>query len=188
MSIAWWRKAAGVVLVIASFTGCGDVENEPGSPTGTLCFDYFQRCVYPLALDTQLSADVDNDGVFETVKRCSDAGCHSQAGNSGGGLLLYQGAATIPVVAPADPANPPPMYFNFISAKGRTDLNNARQSPILQKPLVEVSHGGGRVFVTDQDAAARQLSFWISNRVPAGGDEFAPFCTTLFAAGNTCQP
>jgi hypothetical protein len=57
----------------------------------------------------------------------------------------------------------------------------------LRKPLVEVSHGGGRVFVSDQDSAARQLLFWITNPAPAGGDEFSPQCANLFAA-NLCQP
>ena len=187
MKMGWGTMVKGALLA-ATLVGCGEVENEQGSPTGTLCFDYFQRCVYPLALDTQLPVDVNNDGIFESVKRCSDSGCHDQAGTSGGGFRLHQGSATIPLVPLSDPANPPPMYVNFISAKGRTDINSARQSPILQKPLVEVSHGGGRVFVTDQDTPARHLEFWISNRVPAGGDEFAPFCATLFAVGNTCQP
>lgn len=181
------RAAAGAALAVL-LAACGEVQNEPGSPAGTLCFDYFQQCVYPLALDTQLPVDQDNNGTFESVKRCSDSGCHLSGGSSGGALRLSQGAATIPLTLPSDPNNVPPMFTNFLSAKGQTDLNSGRQSALLRKPLFEVNHGGGRVFVSDNDAAARQISFWINNRVPAGGDEFASFCTTLFAAGNTCQP
>jgi hypothetical protein len=174
-------------LLTLMLGGCGQAENTPGSPTGTLCFDYFQRCVYPLALDAQLAVDTNNDGVFESVKRCSDSGCHESGGNSGGGLRLTTGAAQV-ALTPVDTARQSPMYVNFLSAKGRTDLVNARASTLLKKPLFEVNHGGGKVFVNDQDSAAQHISFWITNRVPAGGDEFSAQCTALFAAGNTCQP
>ena len=184
-----WGRSVGTALFLAVLAGCGKVENEAGSPTGTLCFDYFQRCVYPLALDTQLPVDKDNDGNFEDLKRCSSSGCHDSAGSTGGGLRLTPGLSTINLnTTPADQVRGTPMHTTFLSAKGRADLNNPRLSALLQEPLFEVNHGGGRVFVSDQDAAARQISYWIGNRVQAGGDEFAPFCATLFAAGGTCQP
>jgi hypothetical protein len=186
LSIKVVRVGVGLLWLCLA-AGCGKTENEQGSPVGTLCFDYFQQCVYPIALDAQLAVDLDNNGSFESVRRCSDSGCHNSSGNSGGGLRLTPNLSPVPLT-PSDQARLTQMYINFLSAKGRADLTDPRQSPLLKEPLFEVNHGGGRVFVSDQDNAARQLSYWINNRVPGGGDEFAPFCATLFAAGNTCQP
>lgn len=176
-------RSAGMALLLTALVGCGQIENEPGSPAGTLCFDYFQRCVYPLALDMPLPVDTNNDGIFEPPLTCSNSNCHASTG-TGGGLVLTPGSS--PVIASAAQARGTPMHTNFISAKGRADLTNPRGSALLQKPLFEVNHGGGRIFMSDQDAAAQQILFWISNRVPPGGDEFAPSCATLFNAG-LCQ-
>src|SRR3954466_3901599 len=105
-SVVRERPAMWVVLMLM-LGGCGHAENTPGSPSGTLCFDYFQRCVYPLTLDAQLPVDTDNNGTFESVKRCADSGCHESGGNSGGGLRLSSGAAQVPLT-PADTARQSP--------------------------------------------------------------------------------
>ena len=120
----------GASLLAIVLVGCGKAENEAGSPTGTLCFDYFQQCVYPLALDTQLPVDTDNNGTFESVKRCSDSGCHDSGGSTGGGLRLSASASTVP--ANATDALGTAMHINFVSAKGRADLNDPRLSALLQ--------------------------------------------------------
>jgi hypothetical protein len=169
------------LLLTFLLAGCGQVENTAGSPAGTLCFDYFQRCVYPVVLDAPLPVDENNDGVFESTKRCSNSGCHESPGTSGGALQLYPNVAVVSVSDP-DAARQSLMYINFLSAKGRTDLANERNSPLLQKPLVEVDHRGGRVFVSDQDAAAQRLLFWIQNRPAVGSDEFSTTCSNLSAA------
>lgn len=173
--------------------GCGQAQNESGSPAGTLCFDYFQRCVYPQALNTPFPVDVNNDGVFESTKSCASGDCHGGS-TSGGGLQLTENAATVDLATVTleelRALGAYPMYRNFIAAKGRADLNNPRQSPLVQKPLVEVDHNGGRVFVDDQDPAVRQMLYWVSNRVPLGGNELSGFCATLFVGGvpGQCQP
>lgn len=184
MKHGWGIAGACAVAATLLLAGCGKTENQEGSPTGTLCFDYFQRCVYPLALDTQLAVDTNNDGVFESLKRCSDSGCHDAGGSTGGGLRLTSGAATVNPTA-AD-ALGTAMHINFLSAKGRADLNNASESALLREPLFRDNHGGGRVFATDQNPAAQQILYWIQRRAPLGGDEFSPTCANLFDAGQ-CQ-
>lgn len=185
------RQTLAVVSAICALillNGCDPVENSPGSPEGTLCFDYFQRCVYPLALDATLPIDRDNDGIFEAVNSCSASGCHQEPGTSGGALRIAPGQPPVDLnTLTADQVRQTAIYTTFISVKGTANINAPRQSDLLRKPLVEVSHGGGRIFVSDQDSAARQLLFWISNPAPAGGDEFSPQCANLFA-GNLCQP
>ena len=162
---------------LISLNGCGPVENSPGSPEGTLCFDYFQRCVYPLALEAA------------SPFACSAAGCHKEPGNSGGALRITPGQAPVDLnILTAAEVRLTAIHSTFLSVKGVANINSPRLSDLLRKPLVEVSHGGGRIFVSDQDSAARQLLFWVTNPAPVGGDEFSAQCANLFAAGNLCQP
>lgn len=184
-----WLVNVAVIGALLMLSACDPVENTPGSPSGTLCFDYFQRCVYPLVLDAALPIDRNNDGIFEAVNTCSASGCHLDPGTSGGALRIKPGLAPVDLstmtVAQVQATD---IYVSFKSVKGSADINSPRQSNLLRKPLVEVSHGGGRIFASDQDSAARQLSFWVTNRAPAGGNEFSAQCANLFAAGNLCQP
>lgn len=181
-------KAIGASLIATIVVGCGQAPNQAGSPSGTLCYDYFQRCVYPLALDAVLAVDRDNDGVFDDTRSCSDSACHAQTGVTGGALRLTPGEAIVDLSsATVAQVRASPMYDNFVHAMGRTDLNNPRQSNLLRKPLLEITHGGGRVFVTDQDAAAQQILFWATNRVTGTADEFAASCANLFLPGQQCQ-
>lgn len=184
-----WLAHVVVICALSPLSGCDPVENTPGSPTGTLCFDYFQRCVYPLALDAALPIDRNNDGVFEAINTCSASGCHQEPGTSGGALRVAPGLTPVDLnTMTVDQVRATTLYATFKSVTGSADIDSPRQSNLLRKPLVEVSHGGGRVFASDQDSAARQLLFWITNRAPAGGDEFSAQCASLFAAGNLCQP
>jgi len=172
-----WLANVAVISALSLLSACDPVENTPGSPSGTLCFDYFQRCVYPQALD--IAAPI----------ACSSSGCHQEPGNSGGALRIA------PRLSPVDLSTTTPdqvramaIYSTFKSVTGSANLESPRQSNLLRKPLVEVVHGGGRIFTSDQDSAARQLLYWITNRAPAGGDEFSAQCASLFAPGNLCQP
>jgi hypothetical protein len=183
--------AVGAVAVLA--VGCGStdpVDTSEGPPGGTLCFDYFQRCVNPV-FTTTLPLDQNNDGFFETVNTCAASGCHLNPGSAGGSLKIDPNAQVVDL---SDPLNTPDvvrattMYGNFLSAKGASDLNTPRQSFLLKKPLVEVLHGGGRVFASENDSSAQQFLYWISNRVPQGANEFSSQCAALFAPGNACQP
>lgn len=181
----WFLPAAAGLL-----SACGPVDVTQGPPGGTLCFDYFQQCVNPV-FDATLPI-YDQNGIVIGNNTCSASGCHQNPGSAGGSLKITPSALTVMVsgaMTDADKATvrATPMYGNFLSAKGGADLNTPRQSFLLKKPLVEVLHGGGRVFVNDQDPNARQFLFWITNRVPQGGDEFHAQCATLFATGGTCQ-
>jgi hypothetical protein len=166
------------ICALISLNGCDPVENSPGSPEGTLCFDY------PLGLEAA------------SPFACSAAGCHYQPadpdappGTSGGALRITPGQSSVDLnILTADQVRQTAIHRTFLSVKGAANINSPRQSNLLRKPLVEVSHGGGRIFVSDQDSAARQLLFWVTNPAPVGGDEFSAQCANLFAAGNLCQP
>jgi hypothetical protein len=80
----------------------------------------------------------------------------------------------------ADPKNTPElvrqsaMYKNFYSAQGEVVFGSPTQSRLLAKPrLLNVLHGGGQVFTSDQDPAVRRIAYWISRPVPQGQDEFS---------------
>jgi hypothetical protein len=77
------------------------------------------------------------------------------------------------------------MYANFLSAKGSANVNDPRQSFLIKKPLVEVFHGGARIFADDTARGISEMQHWISQAVD---DEFSAQCASLFVAppSTTC--
>jgi predicted small lipoprotein YifL len=177
-------------LVLAGLTACGGsgngdplsnpplVTNAPGaSGQSTLSYAYFQRCINPVFLEP---LPITLNGVA-TTNSCSNAGCHANATGSGGAFRII--ASATPLVV-ADPANgvtgsttatiqASDMYKNFISAEGEVVVNTPAQSLIVEKPLLlNVQHGGGRIFASEQDPHVKLLEYWISHPTPAGTGEF----------------
>ena len=84
------------------------------------------------------------------------------------------------------------MYKNYYSSLGETVVGNPVQSRLLNKPLVRsVLHGGGLIFGTPEDAAAKTFRYWINRPMPQGQDEFSSAADTMFtpanAATGTCN-
>lgn len=162
------------------------MENPPGGSGHTLCFAYFQQCVNDI-FDTSLPIDYDNNGTIDATNTCSGAGCHDNASGTGGAFRVIPHATpvSLPVTNPAAVRGPPAtdIYRNFYSAQGASDIGSPAESRMLTKPLVEVLHGGGRVFFSRQDTHAQQLLYWISHPAPEGKDEFCAECEALFVGG-----
>ncbi len=60
-------------------------------------------------------------------------------------------------------------------------IGNPAQSRLLVKPLVlNVLHGGGLVFPSENDPNVKLIKYWISHPAPAGQDEFSPATYTMF--------
>jgi hypothetical protein len=150
--------------------------NNPSRVAGQkLSFAYFQRCVNPL-LTTPLP--IQNSSVTAT---CASGGCHDQTNGSGGALRLVGGA--LPVSLTLDPAQlvASDMYKNYYSSAGVSVAGAPAQSLLLNKPLVRgVLHGGGTVFNSADDVAAKTFSYWINRPVPQGQDEFSSAANTMF--------
>jgi len=164
--------AALAALVVA----CGeDVQQGDAPSQTTLCFDYFQRCVYPQALNALLPVDQNLDGIYETTARCSNSGCHNASGNSGGGFRMGQDTPTISIALPVDQIQASPMYANFLAAKGFANLAQPPGSKILQEPSAQVSHGGGRIFTGTGDPNYQLLLNWI-NTQPTDGNTLSSTC------------
>jgi len=163
--------AALAALVVA----CGEDVKEGQAPSQTtLCFDYFQQCVYPQVLNAVLPVDQNLDGFYETTARCSNSGCHNAAGNSGGGFRMGQNTPTVSIALPVDQIQTSPMYANFLAAKGFSNLGQPPGSKILQEPSAQVSHGGGRI-LTVGDANYNLLLNWI-NTQPTDGNSLSSTC------------
>lgn len=184
----------GLAACIATMqlAGCGGggnanpLDNPPvvNNPVGTsgqkLSFVYFQKCINPIFL-AQLQ--VNNGGTIST-NTCASSGCHDDTSGTGGAFRVVQSAQQVDL---ADPANTPDavrttdMYKNFYSAQGSVVIGSAAQSRLLLKPLVRnVLHGGGLIFLDDDDPNARLIQYWISRPVPAGADEFSATAANMF--------
>ena len=170
----WWVSGL-VVCTIGAVSACGKVAQAPGSSGKTLCFDYYQRCVNPVFSDVQLYGAVPT-----ATSNCSASGCHQAGVGPGGALKIHPGLSAAPLTTPAQDRTTQ-MYANFLSAKGSSNLGSPRQSFLLKKPLVEVFHGGARIFPDDTVRGTREFEFWISQNVD---DEFSAQCALL----TTCQP
>ena len=67
------------------------------------------------------------------------------------------------------------------SAQGVTVFGSPIQSRLFDKPLVlNVLHGGGRIFASQDDPNAKLISYWISHPVPNGQDEFSTSSYSMF--------
>ena len=196
------RRGAFASLFVgaALLGGCGggnplsnppDVTNTAGSGGDSLSFAYFQRCIFPIFL-AQLP--ITQNGVTST-NTCSGGGCHDSNTGTGGALRVVVAAQVIDLTDAANTADvirATDMYKNFYSAQGVTVPGTPLQSRLFQKPLLlNVLHGGGRIFLSQDDPDAKLISYWISHPVPNGQDEFSISSYSMFTpadpATGTCN-
>lgn len=170
----WWVSGL-VVCAIGAVSACGKVEQAPGSSGKTLCFDYYQRCVNRVFDDVQMFGALPS-----ATSNCSASGCHQAGVGPGGALKIHPSEPMVSTTVPAQ-ARMTQMYANFLSAKGSSNLGSPRQSFLIKKPLVEVFHGGAKIFPDANARGVREYEFWVSQNVD---DEFSAQCATLI----TCQP
>lgn len=191
------RPAAIASLAAAALlASCGggnplsnpDSVQNPGQTTGQkLSFIYFQKCVNPIY---SLQLQVNQNGVT-TTNTCASGGCHDTNTGTGGALRLIGSAAPIAVPNPNDAsavaaARASDMYKNFYSSQGATVIGAPGESRLLEKPMLQVLHGGGQIFFDANDPNAKRISFWISRPMPQGQDEFSIAGNSMLAANGDC--
>ena len=182
------RGAALLAAGVLASCGGGDGSNPLGNPAtvsnpaGTtsgqkLSFAYFQRCVMPV-LSAQLPVTV--NGVT-SIASCAAGGCHDNINGTGGALRLTSSAVVVDLNNTADVIRASEMYRNFYSSQGETLIGGPQSSRLLNKPLVRtVLHGGGLIFVDEDEPNARIIRYWITRPMPAGQDEFSSAAANLF--------
>ena len=183
-------------LAMLGTAGCGGgaldnadtVANPPGGSGQKLSFVYFQRCVFPV-LNTPLPVNI---GGVITTNTCAAGGCHDNATGTGGALRLVGSAAPVNTALPAATVQASDMYRNYYSSLGESVVGSADDSRLLNKPLVRNTlHGGGLIFETVDDAAAKRIRYWINHPMPSGQDEFSGAANSMFtppdAALGTCN-
>jgi len=185
------RRGAFASLFVgaALLGGCGggnplsnppDVTNTAGSGGDSLSFAYFQRCIFPIFL-AQLP--ITQNGVTST-NTCSGGGCHDSNTGTGGALRVVVAAQVIDLTDAANTADvirATDMYKNFYSAQGVTVPGTPLQSRLFQKPLLlNVLHGGGQIFASQDDANAKLIAYWINHPVATGQDEFSTASYSMF--------
>jgi hypothetical protein len=184
---------AGAVLggTALGLAGCGGSDSNPfgnaaqiGNPGVTggqkLSFAYFQRCVNPILLTPQ---QINQGGVVST-NTCAGSGCHANATGTGGALRIVPTAPALDLTDPANTADvirASDMYKNFYSSEGATIVGTPTQSRLVTKPLLlGVLHGGGQIFVNEQDPNIKIFEYWITHPAPLGQDEFSTATYTMF--------
>jgi hypothetical protein len=180
-----------LALAAAALNGCGGggpldnpttLANPPGATGQKLSFAYFQRCVNPV-LNTPLRVNI--NGVIST-NTCAAGGCHDNSTGTGGALRLMATATNADLSQNAASVRAGDMYKNYYSSLGETVVGTADQSRLLNKPLVRgVLHGGGLIFETPDDAAAKLIRYWVNRPMPQGQDEFSDAAKSMFAGGDT---
>jgi hypothetical protein len=151
--------------------------NPPGASGQKLSYVYFQRCVNPV-LKQLLQVNI--NGVV-TNNTCAGGGCHDNTTGTGGALRLVGGAPEADLTLPAATLRAGDMYKNYYSSLGETVVGAPEQSRLLNKPLVRgVLHGGGLIFASADDAAAKTIRYWINRPMPQGQDEFSSAASTMF--------
>jgi hypothetical protein len=196
MTRALRAAAFNALLVAALAAGCGggaldnpdNVANPPGGSGQKLSFVYFQRCVFPV-LNTPLPVNI---GGVVTTNTCAASGCHDNATGTGGALRLLAAAPAVNPALPADTVKASDMYKNYYSSLGESVVGSADDSRLLNKPLVRNTlHGGGLIFETVNDDAAKRIRYWINHPMPSGQDEFSSASGAMFtppdAALGTCN-
>jgi hypothetical protein len=189
------------LVAAALLAGCGgggdplsnppSVQNPPGKTGEKLAFAYFQKCIAPIFLE---ELPVVQNGASST-NTCSGAGCHDSNTGTGGALRIIVAAQPVDL---ADPANTPDvirttdMYKNFYSAQGVTIPGSPIQSRLFEKPLLlNILHGGGQIFPSQDDPHAKLIAYWITHPAPAGQDEFSTATYSMFTpadpATGTCN-
>lgn len=183
---------ATTLTVVATLTlaGCGGGSDVLGNPATIrnpevvggqyLSFAYFQKCINPIFL-AQLATQ---QGGSTSTNTCAGSGCHDTRTGTGGALRLVPAAQPLDL---GDPANTPAvvrasdMYKNFYSAQAAVVIGSTAQSRLLSKPLVRgVLHGGGLIFLSEDDPNARLIRYWISRPVPLGQDELSTANYSMF--------
>jgi predicted small lipoprotein YifL len=175
-----------LLAAAAALAACGgggaldnpdSVANPPGTGGQKLSFAYFQRCINPV-LNTPLPVNI---GGVITNNTCAAAGCHDNASGTGGALRLFGSAPAVSLSLAPDAVRASDMYKNFYSSLGESVVGSPDQSRMLNKPLVRgVLHGGGLIFTSPDDPAAKLIRYWINRPMPAGQDEFSPAANTMF--------
>jgi predicted CxxxxCH...CXXCH cytochrome family protein len=196
------QAATAACCALLALAGCGGGSNplgnppvveNPGNTTGQqrLSFVYFQKCINPIFI-AQLPITVNG---ATTTNTCAGSGCHSDATGTGGAFRVVPGAQLVDLSDPANTADvirTTDMYRNFYSAQGEVVLGSTTQSRLLAKPLLlNVLHGGGLIFESEQDANVKLIQYWISHPVPLGQDEFSSAANSMFTpadpATGTCN-
>ena len=183
------RRTVLSIALLGTLAACGGSSNPLGNPPVVsnplsslgnqhLSFAYYQRCINPIFL-TQLPI-----AGTATSNTCAGAGCHDTVTGTGGAFRLVPAAAPVDL---SDPANTPDVirttdiYKNFYSAQGAVVVGNTGQSRLLAKPrLNAVLHGGGLIFLSDDDPNAKLIKYWINHPAPSGQDEFSTATYTMF--------
>ena len=190
---AWARYPGIAPLALAALTalaGCGGsgdpltnpaTVSNPGAGNGqTLSYAYYQHCINPIFL-AQLQIQLNGSTVTNT---CAGAGCHASATGAGGAFRVVPAAQPLDVL---DPANTPAvirasdMYKNFYSAQSEVLVGSPTTSRLVAKPLLlNVLHGGGRIFSSVDDPHIALMAYWINHPVPLGQDEFSTANYSMF--------
>ncbi len=174
---------AAAATVLAACGGGGpldnpsNVANPPGAQGQKLSFAYFQRCVNPVL---NLPLRVNINGVI-TVNTCAAAGCHDNGSGTGGALRLFGTAPAVDLSIAPEAVRASDMYKNYYSSLGESVVGSADQSRLINKPLVRgVLHGGGLIFDSPDDPAAKLIRYWVNRPMPQGQDEFSVAANTMF--------
>ena len=186
-------SSMGVALVLAACGSSNPLDNpdtldNPGVTTGQkLSFAYYQKCINPIFL-AQLTI---NQNGQRSINTCASAGCHDNTNGTGGAFRLVGSAASVDLTQAAntpDAIRASDMYKNFYSSQGEVLFGAPLQSRLVQKPLVlNVLHGGGLIFESQDDPNVKLLSYWIEHPMPQGQDEFSPAASALFDANGDCR-
>jgi len=183
--------AAWAAAAVFLFTGCGgsgsdplgnpaQVSNPSGTSGQTLSFAYFQRCINPIFL-AQLQIQLNGTTATNT---CAAAGCHATATGAGGAFRVVPTAAVVDLTNQANTAaviRNSDMYKNFYSAQSEVIVGTPLESKLVKKPLLlNVLHGGGRIFASESDPHVALMEYWITNPVPNGADEFSTSNYNMF--------
>lgn len=186
-----WAAWGGALACLLGLASCGGssgnpfdnpapVSNPPGTSGQHLSFAYFQKCINPIFL-AQLQVQI---GGTTSTNTCASGGCHDNATGTGGALRVVSSAQPLDL---SDPANTPDvirasdMYRNFYSAQGAVVIGSTAQSRLLAKPLLlGVLHGGGLIFLSEDDPNAKLIKYWISRPAPQGQDEFSTATYSMF--------
>jgi hypothetical protein len=181
----------GTILASALLASCGGGASNPfdnpaavGNPAAVsgqnLAFAYFQRCINPI-FDKQLQITL---GATTSINTCAGSGCHADATGAGGALRIVPNAQPLDL---SNPANTPAVirandiYKNFYSARGEVVIGSTTQSRLFAKPLLlNVLHGGGKIFLDQSDPNAKLIEYWITHPVPVGQDEFSTATYSMF--------
>jgi hypothetical protein len=199
-SLVGSRSAVAVlVFALAACGGGSALDNAPAINNAAklggqkLSFAYFARCVNPVLVTPLPTPGAPPPGTGTNT--CASGGCHDNITGTGGALRLVGGAVNVNLGAAPDVLRASDMYKNYYSALGSSTVGAPEQSALLNKPLVRgVAHGGGVVFGSAEELAAKTIRYWINRPMPNatdGDDEFSSAANSMFtppdAATGACN-